>query len=260
MKTVYTESVISSADIDALLERREQVRELCERVERDGRDLQILGARQPSDGGWGRSSRWNAADELKEWERNTWSKLLDDSGLRDFMDATAREQWRKQYDSNTFPPFTVDNVRNAFDAIAEQRGEMLARGVRELFTRLSREHKTNKANAFGGKVIIGHVCEVWGGNMKTIRSGGNSDLIDDLNRTLHVLRGLPVPDSKGSARQILGDACPGPEAVFPFFRVRLFYGAGTAHVIFNHEEDVRRVNAMLSISTGGLQVPDTRRR
>jgi hypothetical protein len=261
-----TESAIPSCDIDQLVAERDAVVERAEHVERLGAELEQLGARRPACGGWNGRGSWSAAEEVKEWESRAWQRLLTDSGLRDFMDATARAQWEEQYRSRQFPPFTREAIAQAFDQIHAQRGDMVARGVRELFARLSSQHKTNKANAFGGKIIIGAVCSKWAGNYHEIYSSGrgNVDLIDDLNRTLHVVRGVPAPSGRAqSASGILGRAVSENrqnELIdFPFFTVRLYFGPGTAHIRFKHDEDVRRINAMLSIATGGTHVPNSRR-
>jgi hypothetical protein len=43
-----------------------------------------------------------------------WDYLMSESGLISFMDAKAREQWRKQLESDELPPLTADNIISTF--------------------------------------------------------------------------------------------------------------------------------------------------
>lgn len=265
METYNTTAVIPACDIDHLLGVRDRVKELAEIISKAGHELESLGGYLPRSGGViNNGCKWDCGHELKEWERDRWSKLLDQSGLKDFMDAVARAQWDKQYYANDFPPFTAENISAAFDGIHADRGMMVSRGVQELFARLSNDHVTNKPNQFTNKIILLWVCETWGRGYRSIRHGGNVDLIDDLSRTIHICRGIPAPAGyEQRAYSVLGEACKqGKDTVaeFPFFTVRMYYGKGTAHVVFRHDEDVKRLNAMLSMATGGMQVPNNHRK
>lgn len=196
---------------------------------------------------------WTEEECTKRIDRDMWQQLLKESGLWSFMDAIARREWNKAWVDFDFPALTEDNIRTAFENLHGERQNMVARGVRELFDQLSDEHKTNTGRRFGERMILRHAVTGGYGNYY-YPSTWTDDLLDDLNRVVHILRGeLEPPHCAGRmARTALGGDQPWL-APFPYFTVK-YHKAGTAHVMFTDKDDVDRLNKMLSISTGGNKV------
>lgn len=268
-----TEQLIPNVSIEALLMRRERARQLCEQIESANRELDEMaregtGISSPNLVIDGHGIR-NRADEetmMKIVDRELWQYLLQGSGLWTFMDSIARRQWQEQRDKFDFPELTEDNVENAFQHIHTQRGDMLSRGVDELFQRLSGVHKTNTGKGFTTKVIREYMASVWGsGGYRHLTTGHDAtNELDDLNRILHVLRGLPEPEHQQTngyslVSGAISDGYKRGEMIadFPFFTVRVFK-KGTGHIVFKHDEDVKRLNKVLSIRYGGLRIAKAR--
>ena len=258
---------IPSVSIEAVLARREKMRELSARIESTRRELEdmtgsagIPAMRVTLDH---RDRRdFTEKNAMREIDRELWSWMLNKSGLWSFMDHKARSDFREQYDKGEFPPLTAENVEDAFAQIHAQRGEMVARGVAELFRLLSNHHKTNKPNRFTSKLIVEYMGENWGGSLSVSHS--RADLIDDLDRTLRVLRNLPeLEHQTRAAWRTLDDAVArggDRTADFDFFTVRLFK-KGTGHIVFKHDSDVDHLNLMLAVATGGDKIaPEVRGR
>lgn len=199
-----------------------------------------------------------SVESVMKWiDREVWNSLLHRSGMWSFMDARAREEWRKSYEEWTLPAVTKENIESAFDALQKQRATFVARGVADIFRRLSRHHVTNRGDRFTRKVILPALCSVWKGDWLTVNQHA-TDALDDLDRTLHVLRGLPAPEHQTrSAFDIVNRATSGPDrtmvAEFPFFVVQAFK-RGTGHVTFRHDVDVDRLNAVLAAESGGAEI------
>lgn len=204
--------------------------------------------------------RWSsgngfAVEKVREIaDRVAWKRLLEETGLRTFMDAKARDEWDTQIEKGEFPAFTLATAEATIERLHSSRGDMVTRGVQECFRRL-KPYKTNRADRFAARMIVTNVNGWW--------SQGGRDTLDDLNRAMHVLRGLPEPDHRQGARSVIDAAKkePGERLVarFPFFDVTIF-GNGNGHVRMLHEVDVQRLNKVLSIATGGAALAGGARR
>lgn len=189
----------------------------------------------------------------KRIDRALWDHLLHRSGLWSFMDARARDEWNTASEKGQFPELTHDNIASAIEDLHRKRGGMVARGVADLFRRLSRHHVTNKAAGFSRKIIMGYLCSVYVHGLLTVNHEA-TDALDDLDRVLHLLRGEPAPEHQcrnafGLVNNAVGKGTMIAE--FRFFQVRAFK-AGTGHIIFHDEADVDRLNAVLSVESNGV--------
>lgn len=254
-----------SCDIESILQRREDALSIVGQIEALLGRLQLMaGDGIPKLDAYfaahGRCSRdsFNRANASARIEREVWSHLIHATGMWTFMDHKARTEWRQTYDRGDFPEMTRENIESAFRVLYESRKSMVARGVSTLFDKLSSEHKTNSARAFGMKLIVQWVVTSCGNNPKTYRIDlGRAELFDDLDRFLHLMRDLPEPEHRtNSAYRTLSTSIDNGTwvAKFRFFSVRL-YKKGTAHITFDHAVDVDRLNVCLSVVTGGNRIP-----
>lgn len=253
-----TDKPIPSCDLDALMARRERARALCETIETAKHELRGMASDASGIPDLRLCMDWRTRDEFTEKaamrliDTELWAHLVRKSGMWSFMDHKARTEFRETYDNGEFPPLTPENMRATIDGLYADRGMMIARGVAELFRMLSDHHKTNSAKAFTRKLIIEHMGETWNGTT-THANHRRADLIDDLDRTLRIVRGLPEGD-RGAWRK-LQDAIDNDSwlATFDFFTVRLFK-KGTGHVVFRHDTDVQLLNLALSKSTDANRI------
>lgn len=171
-----------------------------------------------------------------------WDHLLEKSGLRSFMDATARKDWDDQIEKRQTPALTPENVRSTFQALHARRGEFFDRGVIAVFRSLCWDYKTNRPHKFGKRVVIRHLLSQWGGP-----AGRASDGLDDLLRVFHVLDGKPEPDHRSSIGSRLWDLHRDGtrEIVTSYVRIRTFKN-GNGHVTFTRPDLVDQLNRILA--------------
>lgn len=167
-----------------------------------------------------------------------WNHLLDASGLRTFMDSKAREQWTKSIAANEAPPFTADNVQATFQQLYEARGDMVERGVLEVFRRLSWNYRTNQPCLFGKRLVVTGVHRY-----QTYRT----DELDDLVRAFCVYDGQPEPDHRAGLYMLMHEAARAGarECENEYVHVRWFKN-GNAHVTFRRADLVDKLNAVLT--------------
>lgn len=182
-------------------------------------------------------------------DRGAWSYLMDESGMRTFMDTKARSDWDKQlgvsYEGRheqraPLPEFTAGNVQATFGALYAQRGEFFDRGVIAVFKSLSWDYKTHLPQKFGKRFILTHV-----------RGAGyfhpnKSDQLDDMTRVMCVLDGKPEPDHRYGWHALFGasltsDADPSND----YMSVRLFLN-GNGHVTFKRPDLVDQLNRIIA--------------
>lgn len=191
-----------------------------------------------------------------EVDRVAWAYLMDESGLRTFMDAEARGKWTGQlYDGKDIPELTAENVQATFGTMYNARGEMFERGVIGCFKRLSWDYKTNNPFRFGKRLVMRAVVDVrkWHDG-RTGRSGlfvhtgyQRMNELDDLSRVFHVLDGKPEPDHRSGTDHAVSDAIKANlwECETPYFSIRWFKN-GNGHLTFKRPELVDSLNSIVA--------------
>lgn len=201
-------------------------------------------------------------------DADAWQEMLTGSGLWSFMDQTARDHWREMMaqahqesrhrEPVHVPQFTAEAAQEVAEQIHAERGNMVARGVADVFRSLSSDYVTNGPMAFGQKIIIRGIGSCWGRGWFSV-SHRVCDKLDDLDRFLRIARGLAERDHRRGSWQILSSTAAHPPSVveMDYWHVRLFKN-GNGHLTFKHEADVLRLNKLLSIHAGAV-IPDTSR-
>ena len=183
-------------------------------------------------------------DSIAAVDAALWDHLLEESGLRTFLDHKAREEWAEQIDKHRTPPLTPENVRATFQSLHARRGEFFERGVVGVFRSLSWDYKTNRPQAFGKRLILRGVHGAYG-----FPDDRRCSLLDDLTRALHVLDGKPEPDHREGVsarlyRRRREDANE-EELVDPYLRIRTFKN-GNAHVTMLRPDLIDEMNRILA--------------
>lgn len=255
--------IVLSSDFDAMLARRDAQVAACRQV-----DAVLRG--QPegfprlffSDG-----REWDVGRAVREAEKAAWAELVVGTGLYTFMDATARREWAEHLEKGALLPFTVENARAFADGLHGKRGDMVKRGVGDCFRRLSGHYATNKPDRFGSRMILTHLMTVYGSGRGAWWSLNHRtcDDLDDLVRVLRLCRKLGEPDHRQGAYQQLRGVDNGasgggwPRVVeLEFFTIKAFKN-GNGHLTFKYEEDVQRLNKILSMESGGAALAPTAR-
>jgi hypothetical protein len=185
---------------------------------------------------------------IKVLDGGGWRYLMDESGMRTFMDAEARNKWGEALHKGDYPELTRENIAATFGQLHGARGEMFERGVIALFRSLSRGFRTNEPVKFGKRIIVRCVLSVWGaGGMYSSLNNRATDTLDDLVRVFCVFDGKPEPDhrqgiyyalsaaEKNGIRQWEGD----------YFKIR-WYKNGNGHLTFKRLDLVQQMNCILA--------------
>jgi hypothetical protein len=185
----------------------------------------------------------------REVDKGAWSYLLTQSGLRTFMDATARQKWDEEVHKGQVPELTPANVDATFSTLHGCRGDMFERGVIACFRRLSWDYKTNQPFKFGKRIILGYLFTIYGHGMSRsmhLRHHA-SDELDDLLRVFHLLDGRPEPDHRQGMWHQISAAVDARRDEWDgaYFHVRWFL-KGSAHVTFKRLDLVDELNAILA--------------
>ncbi len=170
-----------------------------------------------------------------------WNYLLQESGLRTLMDATARETWAKQIAEGEVPELTAANIEATFGQLYEARGDMFERGVLQCFRRLSWDYKTNQPFKFGKRVIVtGLMTGGYAGSRAT-------NELDDLMRVFHVLDGQPEADHRNGMHALISAARHERrrDAENAYLHLRWFKN-GNGHATFKRPDLVDKLNLILA--------------
>jgi len=135
-----------------------------------------------------------------------WDHLLHASGLRTFMDATARKKWDDNISHREIPPLTEENIHSTFSEMYGARSKMFEDGVVAVYKSLSWDYKTNSPHRFGKRIILRYCVDVWGSGGARYVSGARYETcnkLDDLVRVLMLLDGKPEPDHRQGAYHLL---------------------------------------------------------
>jgi hypothetical protein len=200
----------------------------------------------------GEGAREDAREIIrKSVDAGAWQHLMMESGLRTFMDATARAGWDESIAKGDVPELTLDTIRDTFGQLYEQRGDLFERGVIALFRSLSWSYKSNSPVKFGKRVVVRNLVNCYGPDGFSINHLA-ADELDDLVRVMHVLDGKPEPDHRDGMYRQLGRAAPMRDGTpFPrqarteYLDVRLFRN-GNGHAYFLRPELVDRMNLILA--------------
>lgn len=182
-------------------------------------------------------------------DATAWAYLMNESGLRTFMDAAARQEWDTKLHEGEVPPLTTENIASTFTSLHDARGDMFERGVVNVFRTLSWDYRTNQPFKFGKRVILRGLFRCVGvGQQRWLSLGhGKSDHLDDLDRVFHLLDSKPEPDHRNAWWQRLNslDDRAGGERAGEYFAVRWFLN-GNGHLTFKRLDLVDQMNRILA--------------
>lgn len=185
-------------------------------------------------------------------DASAWQYLLDASGLRTFMDTKAREEWNSAIGNRKTPPLNLDNIEATFQQLYHSRGDMVERGVIEVFRTLSWCYKSNLPEKFGKRVVITYLNSF---------HGRSQDKVDDLVRALCLLDGKPEPDHRESVGTKIRSRYFRQDKLEPveheYFTIKLFKNSN-GHLIFKRMDLVDKLNAIVAKHYPGALPPPSR--
>lgn len=229
------------AERDAIVRHADLVHELVRSAPSGFPDLWVNLARG--------HERYDADKVKRDADRSGWWSIMQQSGLWDFMDHQARNEWRDSLEKGAFPPLTHENVEATITQVYHDRKAMMVRGVVEVYQRLDDSYKSNQPMRFGDRVILRWLMDASYGRY-AFPNHTKCDQLDDLDRMIRVLRGLPEQTRERHAFRILSDATNGTGpwvAEFDFFTIKLWKN-GNGHLTWKHQVDQDRLNKILALS------------
>lgn len=188
-----------------------------------------------------------------------WDRLMTDTGMYTLMSQVQRNEWDRQLEGDSIPDISLDNVLATFRHLSENKAETFAKGLLDVFRRLSWDYKTNNPCRFGKKIVIDRLLVIWRTGHVSFNHEGAAKL-NDLARPFYILDGKNVPDfrvAEGArfeehyrANGFEGDQVWEGE----YFSVR-YYKKGSAHITFKRPELVDRINDIVAQACPGMLPP-----
>lgn len=131
-------------------------------------------------------------------DQRAWERVLDLSGARGLMDATALDEFRKQLDKEP-PEFTRENVAATVHSLYEDRELIFRRGLVTAFEAASGKRLvTNRRGGQGipHRIIMERVLTQTTGQFSYgfwSHYGRSDQCVNDLDRVFHILDGKIAP-------------------------------------------------------------------
>lgn len=271
----FTTALVPSVSIEALVDKRNAIVERVREAHRllveahqlgdvslkdaylgTATTLEIRAARLGTDRTFGYWCEDYGADDgasviIRRVDAAAWKFLMDESGLKTFMDAAHRDAWFKKISDCDVPELTIENIRATFAQLYAARGDMFEDGVVAMFRELSHDYKTNKFVKLGKRLVVTRAVS----KMRHWLSGPEHDFcnkVDDIIRVMSVLDNKPEPDHRNGTWNALNDArwmrddsdCT-EIALFGYVSVR-GYKNGNAHLTFLRPDLVDGMNRILA--------------
>lgn len=182
---------------------------------------------------------------IKHLDRGLWRLAFDKTGLRQFMDHKAKQDFDKSLDTRP-PEFTMDNCRSVLLSAASDAEMMFNRGLVEVFRSFSSDHKTNTNEPFkiNRKCIMSYMVSRWLGYSQIRYGNYSSDKVNDLDRVMKTL-----DDKKHNSRELesLINAAFKKGEIFEddYYRIKGFKN-GNMHIEFKREDLLEKANMIIA--------------
>ncbi len=126
----------------------------------------------------------------RELDRDLWRTAFDKTGFMQLMDAEAKSKFMAEVEANP-PEFNEGNIRATFLSLAQDADKMYARGIVNVFLKLSKHHKTNTSEPFkvNERAVLSHmVQQEWQSTRVRVHySHHASEKLNDIDRVFKTL-------------------------------------------------------------------------
>ena len=181
-------------------------------------------------------------------DRDIWKYLMDESGISTYMDAAARKAFRDDLNEPTseVPEISKANITATFQELYQKRGDMMERGIINVFKALSWSYKTNSPCKFGKKIIMDGMVSYnsnWGfSNYYSERR----DRLSDLDRIFRVMDGKLELDYRDSVGNQFSEKVTGQNQTMEtdYFSLK-WYKKGSLHLTFKNPEICDKLNDVI---------------
>lgn len=184
----------------------------------------------------------------RDIDRKLWRTAFDKTGLMQLMDAQARTDFERDLHINP-PEFTEDNIRSTFLTQMQSADDMFARGLVNVFLRLSDNYKTNSNEPFkvGKKAIMTYMIGAsFRGGLEIGRGfySRASDRLNDIDRVFKVLDGQ---QHHARSLETAMNAAFKEYEIYEdgYYRAKAFKN-GNLHIQFKREDLLEKANKIIS--------------
>lgn len=188
------------------------------------------------------------AHAKKQIDAKAWGYLMEESGVKQFMDKKGRDEWDHKIYELDVPEFTIENIKATFRVLFDSRLDFMERGIVNIFKKLSWDYKTNQPCRFGKKIIMNNMIQSWGaGKCYLTPSSSHCDILDDFYKFFHLLDGKPEPDTRtGGFYSRIQKLIRETNVVEDEYLKLKWYKKGTAHIEFKRLDIIDKMNGIIA--------------
>ena len=120
-----------------------------------------------------------------------WQKVINETGVMDYVSSSIKEQWRDSLQKHDMPPFEMETVKSALANLFQDLPRLFKQRLQDAHSVISKGHKTNSAEMFNKRMIFtvasfNHQWSMYGISDFFTRQ---CDAINDIRSTIAQLNG-----------------------------------------------------------------------
>jgi hypothetical protein len=194
------------------------------------------------------SPRLSFEDAVKQIDISLWRYCFDYTGLMQIMDAEAKKNFMRDVETDA-PPFALEHIRMTFLQLMQDSETMFARGLVNVFLKLSRNYKTNTNEPFKVNkraVLTGMVDPSYAGGLHIHYREWASSTLNDIDRVFLSLDGQKhIPRALENAISVAWKATrSGAFFENDYFRIKGYLN-GNMHIEFKRLDLLEKANLII---------------
>lgn len=200
------------------------------------------------------SSTFDMAEYRRSLDADIWTRLINETGMMDMMDKTAKEAFRTSLIKEA-PECTEENITATLQSLFLDADLIFARGLAVAFIKLDKRFKSHDGFKIGSRMILERMFDDYGSwNYHTHAE----DTLADIERVFAILDG-EQPDYR-SMRAVINESrkleygARQSVTESAYFRINAFKN-GNAHLWFTRDDLVAKANLLLANYYGAI-LPD----
>lgn len=193
--------------------------------------------------------RSTISDLTRDLDKRLWREAFDHTGFMQLMDREEKQKFMNDVERAP-PPFTMENIRSTFLSVAQRADEMFARGVVNVFRRLSDDHKSNTDEPFKinhRAIICGMVQRNW--RQPTVLVNYHSwasEQLNDIDRVIKVVDGKKhTPrELEIACNRAFDDRSTNNTYSDDYYLIRGYLN-GNMHITFKRDDLLEKINRII---------------
>jgi hypothetical protein len=183
-------------------------------------------------------------------DRRMWRQAFDYTGFMQLMDRQEKQKFLAELEKQP-PEFTIENIRSTFLSVMQEADNLFARGLVNVFLRLSDDHKSNTNEPFKVNhkaVLSGMVQRNWGKDTVMVNYyNWASEQLNDIDRVFKVLDGQKhQPRALETACNAAFSDLAKPNTYSDDYYLIRGYLNGNMHITFKRDDLLEKANKIIS--------------